>query len=223
MADLHKTQFGNADSCPFSHALSHNRSQPSSAKHRAAPIPLILRPNRQPPIGRDVAYILNRGRGFKGPNIRILVMENQDMAKVERIRELVTGSVDLEYVRQKTEAGWKLVAMEFRRELPGDSDDQAVIVEEIPYGLRVASDCSRLEEDPEEREVLVQMMELIVQDYSITLVASELNKRRLRTRSGSPWTPVSVFNMLPRLIEVGPQIFTSDEWDERRKHLLNLV
>jgi hypothetical protein len=147
----------------------------------------------------------------------------RDMAKVERIREVVTGSVDLEYVRQKTEAGWKLVAMEWRRELPGDQLEQPVIVEEIPYGLRVASDCSRLEEDPDEREVLVQMMELIVQDYSITLVASELNKRRLRTRSGSAWTPVSVFNMLPRLIEVGPQIFTSDEWDKRRQHLLNLV
>jgi len=145
------------------------------------------------------------------------------MAKVERIREVVTGSVDLEYVRQKTEAGWKLVAMEWRRELPGDELEQAVIVEEIPYGLRVAGDCSRLEEDPDEREVLVQMMELIVQDYSITLVASELNKRRLRTRSGSAWTPVSVFNMLPRLIEVGPQIFTSEEWDKRRQHLLNLV
>jgi hypothetical protein len=145
------------------------------------------------------------------------------MAKVERIREVVTGSVDLEYVRQKTEAGWKLVAMEWRRELPGDELEQAVIVEEIPYGLRVAGDCSRLEEDPDEREVLVQMMELIVQDYSITLVASELNKRRLRTRSASMWTPVSVFNMLPRLIEVGPQIFSSDEWERRRQHLLNLV
>jgi hypothetical protein len=29
--------------------------------------------------------------------------------------------------------------------------------------------------------------------------------------------------MLPRLIEVGPQIFTSDEWERRRQHLLNLV
>jgi hypothetical protein len=145
------------------------------------------------------------------------------MAKVERIRELVTGVVDLDYVRQKTEAGWKLVAMEWRRELPSDENEQAIIVEEIPYGLRVAGDCSRLEEDPDERAVLVQMMELIVQDYSITLVASELNKRSLRTRSGSFWTPVSVFNMLPRLIEVGPQIFTSDEWDRRKQHLLNLV
>jgi len=67
------------------------------------------------------------------------------MVKVERIREVVTGSVDLEYVRQKTEAGWKLVAMEWRRELPGDDAKEVVLIEEIPYGLRVAADCSRLE------------------------------------------------------------------------------
>ena len=145
------------------------------------------------------------------------------MAKVERIREVVTGSVDLDYVRQKTEAGWKLVAMEWRREIAGDESNEAVLVEEIPYGLRVASDCSPLEADPQERSVLVQMMELIVQDYSITLVASELNKRGLRTRSGGFWTPVSVFNMLPRLIEVGPNIFSSDDWEARRERLLKMV
>jgi len=144
------------------------------------------------------------------------------MPKIERIREVVTGSVDMDYVRRKTEAGWKLVAMEWRRELPGD-DKEAVLIEEIPYGLRVASDCSRLEEDPDERLVLMQMMELIVQDYSITLVASELNKRGLRTRSGGFWTPVSVFNLLPRLIEVGPNIFSSDEWESRRERLLKMV
>ena len=145
------------------------------------------------------------------------------MAKVERIREVVTGSVDVDYVRQKTEAGWKLVAMEWRREIAGDDAKESVIMEEIPYGLRVAPDCSRLEEDPQERNVLVQMMELIVQDYSITLVASELNKRGLRTRNGGFWTSVSVFNMLPRLIEVGPNIFSSDDWDARRERLLKMV
>jgi hypothetical protein len=145
------------------------------------------------------------------------------MAKIERIREVVTGSVDLEYVRQKTEAGWKLVALEWRREIPGDEANEAVLVEEIPYGLRVATDCSRLEADPQERAVLVQMMELIVQDYSITLIASELNKRSLRTRSGGPWTPISIFKMLPRLIEVGPNIFSTDEWEARRERLLKMV
>jgi len=75
---------------------------------------------------------------------------------VERIREVVTGSVDLDYVRQKTEAGWKLVAMEWRREIAGDEAEQPIIVEDIPCGLRVASDSSRLEEDPQERAVLVR-------------------------------------------------------------------
>jgi hypothetical protein len=145
------------------------------------------------------------------------------MAKIERIREMVTGSVDLEYVRQKTEAGWKLVAMEWRREIASDEAEQPIIVEDIPFGLRISTDCSRLEEDPQERSVLVQMMDLIVQDYSITLTASELNKRGLRTRSGGFWTPVSVFKMLPRLIEVGPHIFSSDDWEERRERLLKMV
>ena len=145
------------------------------------------------------------------------------MARVERIREVVTGSVDVDYLRKKTDSGWKLVAMEWRREIPGEESYEAVLVEEIPYGLRVAADCSRLEEDPPERGVLVQMMELIVQDYSITLVAAELNKRGLRARSGGFWTPVSVFNMLPRLIEVGPNIFSSDDWEARRERLLKMV
>jgi hypothetical protein len=144
------------------------------------------------------------------------------MAKVERIRELVTGSVDLEYMKNKTDAGWKLVALEWRREIEGDEKQEAVMVEEIPYGLRVASDCSRLEEDPEERRALIHMMELIVQDYSVSLIAADLNKKGLRTRSGHYWTPVSVFNMLPRLIEVGPRIFSSDEWEARRERLLKM-
>lgn len=144
------------------------------------------------------------------------------MTKIERIREVVTGAVDVEYMRAKTEAGWKLVAMEWRREIEGEEAPQ-VMVEEIPYGLRVAQDCSRLEEDLGERAILMQMMELIVQDYSVSLIASELNKRGLRTREGHHWTPVSIFNMLPRLIEVGPRIFSSDEWEERREHLLKMV
>jgi Recombinase len=66
-------------------------------------------------------------------------------------------------------------------------------------------------------------MERIVQDYSVSLVATELNKAGLRTRSGGYWTAVSVFNMLPRLIEVGPRIFSSDEWEARRDRLLKMI
>jgi len=129
----------------------------------------------------------------------------------------------MEQWKQKTDAGWQLVALEWRREIQGEEAEQTIIMEEIPYGLRVASDCARLEENPDEREILVQMMELIVQDNSVSQVAMELTRKGLRTRGGSIWTPVAVFNMLPRLIEVGPKIFSSDEWEERKEHLLRVV
>jgi Recombinase len=145
------------------------------------------------------------------------------MARYERIREAVTGPVDPEQWKQKTDAGWKLVALEWRREIEGEDSDSSIIMEDVPYGLRVASDCTRLEEDPDERSVLVQMMELIVQDNSVSQVAAELAGRGLRTRTGQPWSPVHVFNMLPRLIEVGPKIFSADEWEERRERLFKAV
>ena len=62
-------------------------------------------------------------------------------------------------------------------------------------------------------------MELIIQDISLTKVAEELNKKGFRTRQGTEWGPVAVFNMLPRLIEVTPRILRSEEWVERRKRL----
>jgi hypothetical protein len=145
------------------------------------------------------------------------------MARIERIREVVTGPVDMNQWKQKTDAGWQLVALEWRREIEGEEGEPTIIMEEVPYGLRVATDCTRLEEDPDEREVLVQMMELIVQDRSVSEVASELNRKGLRTRKGALWSPVHVFNMLPRLIEVGPKIFSTDEWEERRERLLKAV
>jgi len=74
-----------------------------------------------------------------------------------------------------------------------------------------------LEEDPQEREVLFQIMELTIQDGPYSAIAEELNRRGFRTRDGGRWTPVSVFQMLPRLIEAGPGILTSEEWQQRRR------
>lgn len=145
------------------------------------------------------------------------------MARIERIREVVTGPVDTEQWKVKTDAGWKLVALEWRREIEGEEPEQTIIMEDIPYGLRVASDCTRLEENPDERNVLVQMMELIVQDHSISEAAAVLTSRGFRTRGGYPWTSVAVFNMLPRLIEVGPKLFSSEVWEERRERLFRAV
>jgi len=145
------------------------------------------------------------------------------MARYERIREVVTGPVDPEQWKQKTDAGWKLEALEWRREIEGEESEPAIIMEEVPYGLRVAADCTRLEEDPAERNVLLQMMELIVQDRSVSQVAGELTRRGLTTRDGKPWNPVAVFNMLPRLIDVGPKILSAHAWEERRERLFKAV
>ena len=90
---------------------------------------------------------------------------------------------------------------------------------EVPYGLRVSGDCAHLEADPREHEVLFQIMELTIQDGPYSGIAAELNRRGYRTRNGQPWTPISVFQMLPRLIEAGPGILNSDEWRQRRTKL----
>ena len=104
--------------------------------------------------------------------------------------------------------------------MPWRSDRPGVIKllrQELPFGLQVSDDCLYLEENPAEREVLVTMMELIVEDKPLSQVAAELNRRGFRTRWGSAWGPESVFNLLPRLIEFGPQLSSSQDWIARRR------
>jgi hypothetical protein len=139
------------------------------------------------------------------------------MAKVERIREEMSDPPAQDYWKQKSNAGWRLAAVEWIREQSADPGPQAS--EEIPYGLKIADDCAHLEPHPTERETLMLMLEMIVRDHSLTQVAAELNQRGLRTRRGTEWTPPAVFNMLPRMIEVGPRVFSQPEWADRRKHL----
>lgn len=141
------------------------------------------------------------------------------MAKLERVRESVEGSLDPEYVKQRANAGWRLVAVEWQREADTAVPEPAPRMEETPFGVRVAGDCEHLEENPQEMQFLLTMMELIIQDVSIIKIAEELNRKGYRTRKGSEWGPVAVFNMLPRLIELTPRIFATEEWVERRKRL----
>ena len=141
------------------------------------------------------------------------------MAKLERIRESMEGNPDPEYLRQRQHEGWRLVGVEWERETETDATREAMTIEDAPFGARVSGDCEHLEENPPEMQFLLSMMELIIQDISLTKVAEELNKKGFRTRKGDDWGPVAVFNMLPRLIELTPRIFKSQEWVERRKQL----
>jgi len=141
------------------------------------------------------------------------------MARLDRIREKFTGPLEMDYLRERERAGWRLAAIEWEREIEAEKAAPEPALEDAPFGQRVAGDCERLEDNPHEMEFLLSMMELIIQDISITKVAEELNRKGYRTRKGAEWGPVAVFNMLPRLIELTPRIFASDEWIERRKHL----
>jgi hypothetical protein len=139
------------------------------------------------------------------------------MAKTERIRQEVPTSFGAADIAQQSEQGWKLVAVEWEREVPAES--AAPVAEEVPFGLQVAQEPPRLEENPTEQEILFLIMELTIQDGPYSAIAEELNRRGYRTRQGMRWTPISVFQMLPRLIEVGPRIFATQEWQERRARL----
>lgn len=140
------------------------------------------------------------------------------MPRIERIRELATDPVTQSMLDRRTASGWQLIALEWRREAPaGASQAEPQYVEEIPYGMRVASDCHHLEIDPAEQSTLVAMMELMVQDLPLSVVARRMNEQGYRTRDGALWSLVTVFEMVPRLIEVGPRLFSGEEWERRRK------
>lgn len=145
------------------------------------------------------------------------------MAQSERMREEMSSPPTADYWARKSEEGWRLAAVEWIREAKGAEPTLADPAQEIPYGLRIAADCAHLEVHPTEREALMTMLELIVQDRTLSQVATELNARGFRTRRGTEWGPATVFNMLPRMIEVGPNVFTQAEWSMRRGRLMRVV
>jgi hypothetical protein len=139
------------------------------------------------------------------------------MAYFERMRDVVSGAFSPQIIEQRMAAGWQMLSIEWRRELPdSEAHAEGAFSEEIPFGLRISDDCKRLEVDPTENRVLLMMMDLLAQDFSYSNIVSTLNESGFRTREGRPWSRVAVFNMMPRLIEVGPRIFNSEEWEQRR-------
>ena len=146
------------------------------------------------------------------------------MAYVERMRDMIGQPLLEEIVRQRTAAGWHLVSLEWRRELPdAEEPTEGAYPEDIPFGLRISEDCKRLELDPNEQQALLQMMEMLVQDFPFSNIASDLNEKGFRTREGKRWNPVAIFNMIPRLIEVGPRLFSTEEWEVRRQKFARMT
>ena len=145
------------------------------------------------------------------------------MPRVERMREVLTGPLTQPYIEQKSKEGWKPVAVVWEREARTGPAQLSDIAQEPPYGLKISEDCLQLEQDIQEKEALLVMLEMIIQDKPLSEIADSLNQRGFRTRHNLQWTPGSVFDMLPRLIEVGPRVFSSEEWVVRRGRLMNAV
>lgn len=140
---------------------------------------------------------------------------------MQRHRDLISGEVTLDYFMRKMAEGWSVAAVEWVREASDRATadrpfEVAVHGEEPPYGVQVASDGLHLEQNPLERTVLLMILEKIVREKRITEIAVDLNAAGLKTRRGRDWTPSAVFDLLPRLVELGPKLLESQEWRERR-------
>ena len=141
------------------------------------------------------------------------------MPATERIRERISGTPGPDYFQLRMQSGWRLIAVEWERM----ADAEPVAQEEVPFGMRIAADCQHLEYDATEMAVLTLMMELILQEYSFARIAQALNEHGFRRRDDKPWTEISAFNLLPRLIEVGPRMFSTADWHERRQKVFKVL
>ncbi len=141
----------------------------------------------------------------------------------QRSRDLIAGQITLDYFVRKAAEGWTLAAVEWVREIEvedvavkAQAVDLPLQAEEIPYGVRVSEDGARLEQNPLETTVLLLILEKIVKEKRVTEIADELNREGFKTRRSTPWSATEVFNLLPRLIEVGPKLLKTSGWPERR-------
>jgi Recombinase len=141
------------------------------------------------------------------------------MPNKERIREALTEVPTLAYFQQRIQMGWKPVVVEWERSIDPESGEPRPFAEEIPYGLRVSDDCKGLVDDPYEREIITAAIDMVVDDRPLSRIAAELNERGFQTRAGHPWTPSDLFSLLPRMIQVGPRLFSTEQWTSRRQKL----
>lgn len=135
------------------------------------------------------------------------------------IRDRVQEPITIEYFQHRLSEGWKLKAVEWEKEadvLAGSDEERT---QDVPYGLEIAADAERLRQNTEEISVLLAVLEMIVTEKRLSLIADELNIRGYRMRSGTRWTPMAVFELLPRVIDMGPELLKSSEWRQRRERI----
>ena len=144
----------------------------------------------------------------------------RSLLMIQRTRDLITQPLTMDYLERKSREGWTPSAIEWVRELPDSADaepQQFAEPEEVPYGYRISPNCKHLEPDPSEMAVLALIMEKVVQEWRAPQIALELNRKEFRTRRGGLWSAAAVFDLLPRLVDVGPRVLKQSDWPERRR------
>jgi hypothetical protein len=136
----------------------------------------------------------------------------------QRVRDVISGPLRLEYLQQRLADGWTPVAVEWVR--TSEEPARASVQVETPYGFQVSEDGKSLEPNPDEIDVLYVILEQIVSDKRFTQIAEELNRRQLKRRTGQPWTSTAVFELLPQLVEAGPFLLKNEEWARRRREIV---
>jgi hypothetical protein len=69
------------------------------------------------------------------------------------VRQLVAGPLAVADLKQQTEKGWKLVALDWEREVETVEDQ---LPADVPFGQQIGAETQRLEENPAERKILFQ-------------------------------------------------------------------
>src|SRR5580698_1029652 len=102
------------------------------------------------------------------------------MATTQRLRDVLTGSPTLEYLNHMTASGWRLIALEWERDSDSPESESPVPAMqeiEVPYGMQISEDGWHLIESAAEMRVLMSAINMIVDDYSMSGVADELNRQ----------------------------------------------
>lgn len=139
------------------------------------------------------------------------------MPNIERKHEVLGERLDDDLLRTKARDGWRPISVVWERTVEGAAEPAEP--QAIPFGLRVAGDCQTLEPDVDEIRTMLYMLKGVVEDRAFGQIARELNEAGHRTRTGEEWNQTRVFHMLPRLIEVAPNIFNSDDWRATKPQL----
>lgn len=137
------------------------------------------------------------------------------MSAVERLREHRSDLPTAEEAEAREREGWRLAAVEWERQTERVGPPPEPSRHEVPYGLSPSEDGHFLEDSPAEVEVLRLALAGMVDDRSLSEIASELNAAGYRTRRGKPWKQCDLFDLLPRLVEAGADILRSEAWSSR--------